>query len=198
VVAVLLTKLAACVLGVPPSSIVDQAVPLDDLWGRDAVDRMMTAMSRMIVRQRLSMLVHEATRRIQAPDRDDVRWIQAPRIIQKRRGNISIDAWARHEGISRRQFSRRFTGAAGLPPKLFARITRFQSTVHAMLATDVSEWVSISTGLGFYDQAHMINEFREFAGQSPTRFFRPHDDSIDPARIQPRGRPGEWLQPAAR
>ena len=53
----------------------------------------------------------------------------------------------------------------------------------------------MASDAGFYDQAHMINEFRTFAGASPTVFFQPHDDGIDASRIQVRGRPSEWLRP---
>jgi hypothetical protein len=45
------------------------------------------------------------------------------------------------------------------------------------------------------DQAHMINEFRTFAGSAPMTFFRPHDSTIDPASIQLRGRPTELRHP---
>ena len=102
---------------------------------------------------------------------------------------------ARSHGLSRQQFARRFCAAAGLPPKLFARITRFQALVQVLLSTDVSRWASVSPAVGFYDQAHMINEFRAFAGSPPTVFFRPHDGDIDPAKIELRGRPSEWLRP---
>jgi hypothetical protein len=81
-----------------------------------------------------------------------------------------------------------------VPPKLFARITRFQALVHALLSTDVSQWASLSPTVGFYDQAHMINEFRAFAGSPPTVFFRPHTCDIDSAVIKLRGRPSEWLR----
>jgi hypothetical protein len=40
----------------------------------------------------------------------------------------------------------------------------------------------------------MINEFRVFAGLPPTVFYRPHGSDIDPAKIQLRGRPSEWLR----
>jgi hypothetical protein len=44
---------------------------------------------------------------------------------------------------------------------------------------------------GFYDQAHMINEFRGFTGRAPTIFFRPHRDDAGGERTQVRGRPNE-------
>src|SRR5262245_36533923 len=103
---------------------------------------------------------------------------------------------ARSHGLSRQRFAARFSAAARLTPKLFARITRFQTLVHTLLSTDVSEWASVSQAVGFYDQAHMINEFRAFAGSPPTVFFQPHDGSIHRAQVQLRGRPSEWLRRA--
>jgi len=49
---------------------------------------------------------------------------------------------------------------------------------------------------GFYDQAHMINEFRMFAGSAPTAFFKPHGESPGDVAIRVRGRPSEWRQDA--
>jgi AraC-like DNA-binding protein len=119
----------------------------------------------------------------------------APRLIKLHAGYVSIDDMARSHGLSRQQFTRRFSAIAGLPPKLFARITRFQALVHALLSNDVSRWTSVSSDVGFYDQSHMINEFRVFAGSSPTVFFCPHGGGIDATKVQIRGRPSEWLCP---
>jgi hypothetical protein len=46
----------------------------------------------------------------------------------------------------------------------------------------------------------MINEFRAFAGSSPTAFFQPHGSDLDDVNIKLRGRPSEWRrrpEPAA-
>jgi len=97
--------------------------------------------------------------------------------------------------ISRQRLARGFHDATGLSPKLFARIVRFQGLVHALLSNDVAAWASVASDAGFYDQAHMINEFRDFAGAPPTTFFKPHDPTINPSHIRLRGRPSEWLRP---
>ena len=90
------------------------------------------------------------------------------------------------------QFLIRRSESAGLPPKLFARITRFQRLVHTLLSTDVAHWAGASSASGFYDQAHMINEFRSFAGAPPTSFFRPHGMDGSAGSFVVRGRPSEW------
>jgi len=117
----------------------------------------------------------------------------ASRLIARRAGHVNIDQMARSHGLSRQRFARRFCSTAGMPPKLFARITRFQALVHGLLSTDVSGWASLPAVLGFYDQAHMIHEFRAFAGAPPTAFFQPHGDTVDPPRVHLRGRPSEWF-----
>jgi AraC-like DNA-binding protein len=188
-----LPMLADAVFGVPASELVDQIVPLEDLWRRDDVERLSSSLSRLESRRAVSVLKDALMARIGRPHEHDVIGQRAPALITRYAGRISIDDMARSHGVSRRQFARRFGAAAGLPPKLFARITRFQALVHALLATDVSRWASMSPSVGFYDQAHMINEFRAFTGSSPTVFFQPHGSDIAPARVQVRGRPSEWL-----
>jgi AraC-like DNA-binding protein len=99
-------------------------------------------------------------------------------------------------GLSRHRFARSFVAEAGLSPKLYARIVRFQRLVHVLLSTDVARWATTAMDLGYYDQAHMINEFRSFTGSSPTSFFQPHGEDAVHATVQIRGRPSEWVQRA--
>jgi AraC-like DNA-binding protein len=192
--AVLAPALADDVFHAPASELVDRIVPLDDLWSAEEVERLQVSLSSPNVRSSLATLRDRLVNLIGAPGSREALGRIAPRIIRLRGGQVSIDAMARSYGLSRQQFARRFNAAAGVPPKLFARITRFQALVRTLLSTDVSRWASVPPAIGFYDQAHMINEFRAFAGSSPTVFFRPHD-SIDSAALQLRGRPSQWGLP---
>jgi AraC-like DNA-binding protein len=190
--AVVPATLTPGVFGVPASELVDQILPLQDLWTCDDVDRLVASLSRLEIRPCLAALKDELVVRIGRPGSHETVAQTAPRLIKLRGGRVSIDNMARSHGLSRQQFAARFSAAAGLTPKLFARITRFQALVHHLLSTDVSQWASLSPAIGFYDQAHMINEFRAFAGSPPTVFFRPRGGGIDPTTIQLRGRPSEW------
>jgi AraC-like DNA-binding protein len=62
-----------------------------------------------------------------------------------------------------------FRDAVGMPPKLFARIVRFDAALD-MLRRRAGSWAAIANGCGYYDQAHFIREFHEFAGVTPTQF----------------------------
>src|SRR5262245_3870135 len=188
------STMALYFFGVPASMMVDQIVPLQELWTSDDVERLFASLAGLGIRRCVSALKDELLARTCRLRSLDTIGGTASRLIKLRAGCVSIDSLASSHGLSRQQFTRRFRAAAGLPPKLFARITRFQALVHTLLSTDVSEWASVSPALGFYDQAHMINEFRAFAGSPPTVFFRPHGVEIAPARFQIHGRPSEWLR----
>ena len=180
------------VLGVRASELVDQIVPLADLWSQQEADTLVDSISDRSARYRVSALCRALvgrTQRPRAPRLED----SACRLITRRHGAVSIEEMAGRHGISRRQFARRFSRATGLRPKLYARITRFQALVHTLLSTDVSQWGAVASTVGFYDQAHMINEFRQFAGSPPTVFFQPHGDTVDVGAVQRRGRPSEWV-----
>jgi AraC-like DNA-binding protein len=82
-------------------------------------------------------------------------------------GLARIRHLAEHVGWSTRQLQRRFKAAVGISPKLFARMQRFQAMLRA---TDGGEadWVTAAVHSGYYDQSHLIRDFREFAGKPPT------------------------------
>ncbi len=127
--------------------------------------------------------------------RDSVGYTGA-NLLRLHAGCVSINELAKSHGLTRQQFKRRFLATTGLPPKLYARITRFQVLVQSLLSSDVSDWAGVSSDVGFYDQAHMINEFHEFAGSSPTVFFQPNGSERSSVKLKLRGRPCEWLGPS--
>jgi len=90
----------------------------------------------------------------------------AARIVQSA-GLISVDQLALDAGISSRQLERRFLREIGVGPKLLGRILRFQQVFRAVERLDAA-WASIAVECGYYDQAHLIRDFNQFAGQTPS------------------------------
>jgi AraC-like DNA-binding protein len=74
-------------------------------------------------------------------------------------------------GLSERRFSRIFSEQVGLTPKLFQRVRRFQRTVGSLPSHGEVDWARTATANGYYDQAHLINEFRAFSSITPCDFF---------------------------
>ncbi len=85
-------------------------------------------------------------------------------------GSVPVGVLAAELGCSRRHLNDHFREQVGIAPKLLARILRFQHAV--ALADSGLGWAEISAGCGYYDQAHLIRDFHQFAGASPGEFAR--------------------------
>jgi len=86
--------------------------------------------------------------------------------IVGRGGRMSIDDLAATAGVSGRQLERRFRTEVGISPKLFCRILRFQEVFRA-IDRDYQKWAEVAVDCGYYDQAHLIRDFQQFAAQTP-------------------------------
>lgn len=74
--------------------------------------------------------------------------------------------------ISSRTLQRRFKDDVGISAKMFCRITRFNKVYHLIKHHQHRNLQNICFHLGYYDLPHLINEFREFSGNSPLQFFK--------------------------
>jgi len=81
-------------------------------------------------------------------------------------GRISVDTLAQQAATSPRQLRRKFLQEVGIGPKLLCRLLRFQQVFRAIGGQD-PEWANVAVECGYYDQAHLINDFRQFANQTP-------------------------------
>lgn len=82
-----------------------------------------------------------------------------------------VDEVARAANLSVRQFRRRCVELTGLSPCHLARILRFRKACHIAAESRRPMWASIAREAGYFDQAHLIRDFREFAGTTPMAVF---------------------------
>ena len=97
-------------------------------------------------------------------------WLTAltGRVVESR-GLVSVDQLANDAGVSSRQLERRFLREVGIGPKLLGRIIRFQQVFRAVESN--AAWADVALECGYYDQAHLIRDFNQFAGQTPAVLF---------------------------
>ena len=82
-----------------------------------------------------------------------------------------VSAMAADSRLSPRQFERRFLAQVGVPPKLYARIIRFNAALDHKLRLPSRAWAHIANDHDFYDQMHLVHDCRAFTGESPSRFL---------------------------
>ena len=83
----------------------------------------------------------------------------------------SVDEAARIVGVSRQHLRRRFLEEVGVGPKTFARVARFQRLLQRVREGNAVSWAGAAADLGYFDQSHLIADFRALAGATPVPFF---------------------------
>ena len=100
---------------------------------------------------------------------------EAVRRIVDAGGTLGITRLAPALGVSRQHLARRFSELVGVSPKTFARVVRLGRVVERVRAVPVGEpvnWSALAIELGYYDQSHLVDEFREMTGLTPTAWRR--------------------------
>ena len=88
-------------------------------------------------------------------------------LIDRARGNVAVETIAKRIGISRRQLERLFNDRVGLGVKQIARISRVHNALGMLQQRPEMSGAEIAVECGYSDQAHLIRECRELAGQTP-------------------------------
>lgn len=157
--------MAARLLRVPGSVAVDQAVPLADAWKaaavRDLLGQLASSHSPRDTIARFEASLAEPTPL--DPVEKSLAW------LAECGGQVSMDALADAASLSPRQFRRICVERTGLSPKYLARVLRFRQAAKYANGQH-PDWADVAVASGYYDQAHLINEFKELAGVSPAQF----------------------------
>ncbi|RZK67983.1 MAG: AraC family transcriptional regulator, partial [Pedobacter sp.] len=70
--------------------------------------------------------------------------------------------------LSMKQFERTCKERIGMNPKMYARIVKFSKAYRLREAFPQLSWIQIAHESGYFDQMHMIRDFKVFAGVNPS------------------------------
>jgi AraC-like DNA-binding protein len=90
-------------------------------------------------------------------------------LVLRSRGRAAVADLARLAGWSPRQLEREFRRGVGAPPKTLSRIARFQNVLRLSGRAPAGTWARLAAAAGYADQAHLIRDFRDFSGTTPSR-----------------------------
>lgn len=92
-------------------------------------------------------------------------------LINTHPNTLSIKQWACKTNMSIRNFQRRFKEQVGVSPKLYAKIVRFDKVLKRKIMQPGESWSSVAYECGYFDQMHLIRDFKAFTGFTPFDFF---------------------------
>jgi len=158
-------------LGVPMHELADRVVALEDVLGRGGAELPERLHAAGSWPERFALLDRLLARRLEQARRPDAGVEHSWWRLVQTHGAASVEALADEVGWSRRHLFARFRDHTGLPPKVFARILRFQRAATLMADAGGPSLCEIALDCGYYDQAHLNRDFRAFAGRTPTELM---------------------------
>lgn len=168
------TGAARTLLGTSVDEITDQVVPLGELWGplgtRLADELAGLASQPTAVVDHLAAALSARVDAVQdqgSATADLVRRASVALSSNSGHSRPRVDEVARRVGVSERHLRNVFTTAVGIPPKQFVRLARIRTVLPGLRRTS---WARLASDAGYYDQSHMVAQFREIMHVTPSAF----------------------------
>lgn len=159
---------ASAFLPMPAGALHNLDVAVEDVWGADAArevhDRLVAAPS---AEAKFAVFESALLRQARTLERSACVGWAVHELTRGRRVAEVTDAI----GMSGRGFIDAFRRETGYSPKVFARIQRFQRLLRHIRQQDEVDWADLALACGYYDQSHLIRDFRSFSGLSTSAYL---------------------------
>ena len=166
------------IFGTDAFELTNQYVDLQALVKNDLASQLLEAASTEKKIQILSLFLCDRLDQNKHRENPRIAWT-LERII-KQGAETSLTEIQAELNLSERSLERIFKTDIGLSPKLFTRITRFQSSLNHLRSQKFDSLTDVALSNLFYDQSHYIREFKEFAGVTPKQFLRQaHEQAVN-------------------
>lgn len=160
--------MAPAFLGVAAGELTDRQAALEDLWrgrARELERRLDDARS---IQECMRLLLGSLRAPAKAPGPEGTPVERAIEAIRHANGDADLDWAAGQANLSARQFRRRCREESGLTPKQLCRVLRFRLASRlAAGAGERPQWSRIAAEAGYFDQAHLIRDWRLLTGHTP-------------------------------
>lgn len=155
----------------PMNGLTDRSLPFGALFsGHDgALQRMLNAgdSAGLIGKMEKLFLAHKPP-----PDSTVTLVNQIVDRIAEDRAMIRVNAVADAFGMSERTLQRLFRQYVGVSPKWTIRCYRLHQAASEAASNDAVDWSALALELGYFDQAHLIRDFKATVGSSPGQYAR--------------------------
>lgn len=96
---------------------------------------------------------------------------QSLQLIKNQKGLVTIESVAKKLDYNQRRIERLFNSQVGMTPKEYSRNLRIKAAREYIKSNNHS-FTEIAYDLGYYDQAHFINQFKKVTGITPREYLR--------------------------
>ena len=156
----------------PPGELRDRWVPADAVWG-PAIDRLRDDLAAAASAEAMPRLLAAWLRsRLGPPSSRGLELVHRTAAdLERSWGSASVAHLADRAGVSGNRLAATYAAQVGVGPKRLARIYRFAHLMLSIDATRPVRWADLAREVGYFDQPHLINDFRGFTGLTPSDYL---------------------------
>jgi AraC-like DNA-binding protein len=145
----------------------DQLVDLDQLWGRDGALLREQLLEAGTPEAMFRVMETALVKHMAHPEEPDSAIPWAAQALEQ---GTPVSEVASELGLLPKTFVRRFRAQTGLSPKRFSRVRRLQRMLGSLGDPATADWSELAAEYGYADQAHLIHDFRDLTGLTPTAY----------------------------
>jgi len=161
---------------IPANALTNHNIEISDLLGNEGKILQDKIENCTTIEQRIDTIKTFVEAKLTKSNFETDKLVTVVKTIQAHKGNINIEKLSESYFLSQRQFERKVKVLTGFSPKTFAGIVRFEECINSAYLHKLS-LTELSLSVGYYDQSHMIRDFRKFTGKNPKEYFA-EDHSI--------------------
>lgn len=162
---------AAALFGGALMALRNRTVLLDELWGASARTLRERLQEAATAADKLRLMEAQLCRRLHDTPPPDAMVFAALAALRRDPSQAQVEPLQRASGCTPAQFIRRFEQAVGLTPKRYARVLRFNALLPSLVRQGPRDWAQVAVAGGYFDQSHLIHEFRRIAGMTPGAYM---------------------------
>jgi len=156
--------------GAPVSKIADRTIPATRVFGKELLALAEVVFSDRSEETRAAAANAFFLQRMPQPDKTlDLAGQLVERILQDVEIRL-VDDLVRVSSINKRSLQRIFNEYVGVSPKWVIRRYRLHELIEKFNSGAPVDLPQLALDLGYFDQAHLINDFKSVVGYSPTQY----------------------------
>jgi AraC-like DNA-binding protein len=152
---------------IPAHELHNLDVALSDVYRIDADQLIDEVLSASPLQRQIRLLQRHLLAKLNGTSGVDAAVEHAVRLFRRPGNPASVADVEADVGLSHTRFIQLFRESVGMTPKLFGRVQRFQNAVRSIEAGAAVNWAELAADCGYFDQAHLIRDFRQFSGLTP-------------------------------
>ena len=158
----------AATFGAPARTLAGRVVELEATWSaaRDLRKMLLTAPPADALRMLEEALERDVMWRVPGLDR-----CEAVVALLEAEPTRPIAEIAAEVGVTHSYLDRQFRDVVGLSPRRFSRLLRLRRLLNMIARRDDVDWTTIAADAGWFDQSHLIRDFKRHTGVTPRQYI---------------------------